>query len=82
MSRLCPDCAACYDGWRLYGLIGPIPRWRQDSPNGKNVELYKERSIEMWRKYREERKALADWQCEFIRDLCAREHQAPEQAAA
>lgn len=79
---MCPDCRASYDGWKQYGLAGPLGRWRTDSPDGKNVELYWQRSLEALRKAKEERKALADRQCAFIKDLCARQHQAPETKAA
>lgn len=76
MSALCPSCRDSYDGWRLYSYAGPIPRWRQDSPDGRNVDLYKERSMETLRKYKEERRELADRQCAAIKELCARKHQA------
>lgn len=76
MSRLCPSCRDSYDGWRFYGIAGPIPRWRQDSPDGRHVELHKERSMEMLRKYKEERRELADRQCAAIKELCGRKHRA------
>ncbi|UGT65283.1 hypothetical protein LTT66_18105 [Nocardia gipuzkoensis] len=71
MSRLCDSCRESYEKWIDYRFTGPLGRWRTDSPDGKNVELYWQRSMEALRKAREEREALSRWQCELIVRTCA-----------
>ena len=76
MRRLCASCRDSYDGWVGYRFTGPLGRWRTYSPNGKNVELYLERSMEAYRQAKAERAELSRRQCAAIKDLCARKHQA------
>lgn len=82
MSRLCPSCRDSYDAWVGYRFTGPLGRWRTDSPNGRNAELYLERSMEALRKAKEERAALSRSQCELIKHICATQHGAIIERAA
>ncbi len=78
--RLCPECAEAYDKWSDYRYTGPLPRWRQDSPDGRNADLYWQRSTEMLHKYKQERSELVDFQHALIKQICAEKHARREAA--
>lgn len=78
---LCPECRDAYEKWSEYRHTGPLGRWRSDSPDGRNTDLYWQRSIEMLRKAREERSALVDSQHALIRRICTEQHTIRENAA-
>ncbi|MGY1946643.1 hypothetical protein [Nocardia asiatica] len=63
-----------YERWHEYRHTGPLPRWRTDSPDGKNVELYWQRSLEALAAAKRERTELSEWQCAFIKRVCVEKH--------
>lgn len=81
MSSLCPSCRASYERWIDYRFRGPLGRWRTDSPNGKHLELYRQRSVEALIAAKAERAALAQWQCALIKKICADQRHTSEVAA-